>query len=171
MKLKQYLPYEAYILYTDLPVQEVLDRIKENVRPLSRKILSGQQPDKPYEGTVTEPMFEISRVISYRNSFLPKISGRVFSRGPQTHVIVKMRLFSFVAVFMTIWLSFAALLFIFMASLSIFYTQKFLQSPGILFLLMPLGMFIFGSLLSIIPFKAEAEKSKKFLQKLLESKE
>ena len=59
---------------------------------------------KTFQGTVSESSFEIERVISYRNSFLPKIRGTIRADAQGSSISVSMSLSPFVLVFLAVWL-------------------------------------------------------------------
>jgi hypothetical protein len=60
----------------------------------------------PYEGTVSETGFKISRIIHYRNSFLPVIRGRFEPQVDGTTAIhIHMGVHTFVIAFLGFWCS------------------------------------------------------------------
>ena len=77
MNLKKYLPFENYTLATRLTVDEACMRITDNVyvKKGFRFLVFTNKTDRPYEGTITGNCFTITRIINYRNSFLPIIKG------------------------------------------------------------------------------------------------
>ncbi|AZB35921.1 hypothetical protein [Chryseobacterium bernardetii] len=70
----KYLPFERIVFNTNLPEQEVMTRLLDFVEP--KKFFSWKHI-KDYEGSVDTNSFDISRVVKYRNSFLPQISGSI----------------------------------------------------------------------------------------------
>src|SRR5712691_12358037 len=98
----------------------------------------------PFIGSVQNSSFRLRRDICYRNSFLPKIRGRVTSTGNGSRVSVVMFMHPLTLIFMLFWLG------------SVGYAgwKEFpVHSPGSNALL---GMFIFGLALSIAGFFPEA---------------
>jgi len=170
MKFKKYLPVEDYELLTDLSVEEVLAKLKNNTGPVSTSYFASSSTDKPYEGRIEAPVFEINRVISYRNSFLPIIKGRVYAREGQTYIVIKMRLNNFVLLFTAIWLGITGLTFLMFFILFLIAPSKFIHSNALLFLPASLGFFLFGYLLCMWGFKYESRQSKYFLEKLFKAK-
>lgn len=140
-------PKETITYQTNLDKEEILKRLHESL---------------DYEGSTDVDTFKISKIIHYRNSFLPKIKGRISSNYNTTTIEVTMQLHKYVSVFMVIWLSIA--LFSLVTSL-ISITLSELE----LFDMIPLGMVIFGVLFMYIPFNIECRKSKKDLQRMFEA--
>ncbi len=166
MGLKEILPYEAYTLTTSLSPKEVCKRIADNTGP-QRTFASffsrTNEPQKPYEGFVTDNSFTIKRVISYRNSFLPVIKGQVFIIANKTRINVDMRITYWVLLFV-----FAAMLFFVAGSLA----MNFFFSPQVdnfflrhIYWLIP----ILFTLTIVVSFKIESRIAKRFLAELLEA--
>ncbi|MGN7823843.1 hypothetical protein ACTJJB_27215 [Chitinophaga sp. 22536] len=165
------LPIERYTLLTKLSPEEIKKLLEANVEP-SRKGLratinwSKPATGKPYEGVVKNNRFEIIRIIDYRNSFLPVITGDISNEIVHTAVKIRMTLSIVVAVFMTFW----------MGGVAIGLTGCLVEIVNSIrtgskfepLLLIPFGMLIFGYLLVTLGFRSEASKSRKFLQDLLQ---
>lgn len=91
---------------------EVEGRLKELVRPrlLWRKsFLSKREDGPPFHGVIENAQFKFRRVIYYRNSYLPVISGRItddlgsvtVSGRMHPHWLVLLLSFGFIAIFIT----------------------------------------------------------------------
>lgn len=158
MSLKNLLPFENYVLATRLSKEDLLKRIAANIRS-----------HKAYSGKITGESFTMTRNIAYRNSFLPIIEGNVTTEFGQTRVAIKMRLNLFVLIFMSIWLGIVGLVSIGLLLAIIVGFRQIIQNGFPPMLLIPFGMFVFGSLLMYFAFKTESSKSKKFLAALIES--
>jgi hypothetical protein len=162
----KYLPYENLTFRTKLDAEEILLRIKKNTEPEKMFRMNGlleNNDHKPYEGNVDGMTFHLTRIISYRNSFLPKISGLIERDFHGTKVTVKMKLSSSTMAFMMLWCGGVALDFFIIL---IFSMKEKSFKPGIL---IPLGALLFAYLLTIGGFKSESSKSKEFLSQLLEA--
>ena len=170
MNLKKYLPFENYILTSYLPAYEIEKRIAANIEPKSTSIFSGfnRNSTKPYEGQLVDKNFTISRIISYRNSFLPIIKGNISTYLGETQIRIKMRPATFVLVFMSLWLGIVGLVCIGIIFIGLLSFEALLQNGFSLLLLIPFAMFIFGALLITLAFRAESKKSKEFLATLFE---
>jgi hypothetical protein len=154
------LPFERFAIETPLVPAEVAERLRHATR--SRSLFrAGPTDGKPFIGSVSDSEFRIVRAINYRNSFLPVVRGRIKQTVDGTRVEVSMRLAGFVFAFMCFWLGFVALFFLgfLVASLS--------RHQLTWFVLFPLGMFVFGSVLTVGAFKLEAGRSRECLESLL----
>jgi hypothetical protein len=154
------LPYERLTIETTLTVEDAQRRLAEAVEPRKYARWTFQTGSKPFEGSITGEQFQISRVISYRNSFLPQISGRI-RQGPQGATIeATLALHVVVMIFMAVWLLGVGCAGLVAVS-SVFSASRF-EPMG----LIPIGMFVFGVLLCTLGFKFEAEKAKSQLRQL-----
>ena len=154
------LPFENLKITTDLSFSKVLQKLDEVVdTPKIFRITLpfGPPPPKPYEGTIYGKTFKISRIISGRNSFLPLIEGEIYPQPFGCYININMSLHKIVLAFMLLWLWTTG-------SIGIFALFAWFAEPSIGPIFIPvLGMFIFGLLLCIIPFKIEAKIATKFL--------
>lgn len=100
--LQHFLPLENVTYTTKLPVDKVLQQLAKQTEP--KKIFRwGKGERTTYEGTVEGNSFSISRIIGYRNSFLPVIKGEVTENAKGTTIKVRMRLQLFVLLFLFLW--------------------------------------------------------------------
>jgi hypothetical protein len=172
MNFKNFLPFDNVKLLTKLTVTEVQRRIESITEPRKNFRFSiFENRSKPYEGDVVGTSFEISRIINYRNSFLPIIKGDISTDMGQTAVIIKMWPVLFVLVFMSFWLGVVGLVCIGIIISALIQFKQFLPNGFSLGLLIPFAMFTFGSGLITIAYKVESQKSKAFLKQLLEAEE
>jgi hypothetical protein len=113
---------------------------------------------KKYQGEFTQTDFKIWRIISYRNSFLPIVEGIITPTTSGSLIAVTMRLHRFVAAFMLFWLGGVS---VGLVSFSLAVMRgKMEPLPNIL---LPLGMLLFGILLTSCSFWWEAKRTKPFL--------
>ena len=162
----KYLPFENITYRTKLDSNEVLKRISEKVepkKPFRITEIFWENNYKPYKGIVKGKTFNITRIIQYRNSFLPQIKGNVENDINGTKVNIKMRLHPIVLTFMIIWFSGVGIGFL--LTLSILLSNKSFEPMT----LIPFGMLIFGYALVTGGFKYESIKSKKYFNELFES--
>ena len=155
------LPFERFAIESPLAAAQVVCRLRDATE--SRRLFSGRPTlgEKTFIGSVTEGEFRITRAISYQNSFLPIVRGRIEQVGEGTRVEISMRLSPLVLAFMCFWLAFAALFFVGFLAASLSRHQL----TG--FVLIPLGMFVFGSVLTVGGFKLEARRAREQLESLL----
>ncbi|WP_338814353.1 hypothetical protein V9L05_03175 [Bernardetia sp. Wsw4-3y2] len=166
----KYLPYENLTYKTHLSKEEILKRLNNKTEPeqwirMSGVFSSGKH--KEYEGVINENSFKISRIIGYRNSFLPRIEGKIEEGKGSTLIHIKMRLHTFVLVFLVIWLSvmFIAATFL----ITTFSREVSHQSISSLASFTPFLMIIIISIVTILAFHYEGNKSKEFFQNLFEA--
>ena len=167
------LPFENYTLLTTLSVDEVRRRISDNIEP-NRKFrfaMFRRSSTKPYEGQLLDGTFIINRIISYRNSFLPIITGRISNGFSGTEIKIKMRPHIFVLIFMSFWLGIVGLICLALLATAIAQFRQVLKRGFSPIILIPFGMFIFGCGLITIGFKSESKNSKEFLATLFEAHE
>ncbi|MEG4942538.1 hypothetical protein [Microcoleus sp. F4-D5] len=158
------IPFESLTITTSLTFSEVLRRLDEVVTTpkLFRVILPFSPPPvKPYEGTISGKKFKINRIIIGRNSFIPIIEGDIHPQKFGCYIKIRMSLHKIVLGFMILWLWTTG-------SIGMFALFAWLVEPSVGAIFLPiLGMFIFGWLLCLIPFKIEAKAAIKFLSILL----
>jgi hypothetical protein len=162
----KYLPFENITYRTKLDSEEIIKRINDSIEAKKTfRILGifGNSNHKPYEGNINGNSFNISRIIGYRNSFLPRIKGEIEKGYGSTSINVKMKLHPFVLAFMCVWCGGVGLGFIAFLNSSI---EKETFEPTIF---IPFGMLIFGYGLTTVGFKYESIKSKKYLAKLFDA--
>ncbi|MFQ3856836.1 hypothetical protein [Leptospira kirschneri] len=152
------IPYEKYSLKSNLTVEEAISKLKANTEP-NELFGSGT---KIFHGNIYNDTFDICRIISYQNSFLPKIKGNIRSEANSIIIDIKMHLHPFVIVFMFIWFSGLLLEFIVSTIALMNNLSDFLRELLIFF-----GMLTFSIGLCTIPFWIEVKKAKQELEKIL----
>jgi hypothetical protein len=165
----KFLPYERLKIMTALSSTEVLKRLDNAIEPKRSFRFLGSSA-KPYQGRVEASHFEVSRIIGYRNSFLPMIKGDVQSEISGCSIHITMHPHIFVTAFMIFWLGgvgffFLSFLYSFVSSL----TE--LQTTDLSLILIPGGMFLLGYTMFLGGFKYESTKSKRFFRELFEARE
>ncbi|MCC3217516.1 hypothetical protein LIV57_19830 [Chryseobacterium sp. X308] len=153
----KYLPFERITYKTNLSEKEVLTRLSGFVEP--KKFGLGKNYIKDYEGSVDNNSFEISRVIQYRNSFLPQINGKIQNENNGTQIQVTMSLNAFVFFFLIVWCSFALIFFIGVSIKTIREKEISLE------LFLPLSMLLFVYALTMVGFKSESKQAKDYLRR------
>lgn len=164
----KYIPSENIIYKTDLDSKEVLKRICKIMEPINdyrNPDLYESDTKKLYKGDIEGNSFKISRIIDYRNSFLPVIEGTVEDAVKGSVVKVTMRLGKFVKIFMIMWyggLGVGLPIGVFLLFKNNFDSISFSN-------LVPLILALFGSSLVFMGFKSESSISKKYLAELFEA--
>jgi hypothetical protein len=149
------IPYEKFQINTDLSSVELVKRIKTFT---GEKTFFNFNPSHEFSGHVNEYEFEITKNISYRNSFLPIIEGKIEQKTTGTQVTISMRLHLFVMCFMFVWFSGVGI-----GCITLFAKVDEFSLP----MLIPFGMLIFGVALVSGGFWFEASKQKRRLIELL----
>lgn len=158
------IPFDSLTITTSLTFSEVLCRLEEVVTApkFFRKTLPfGPPPAKPYEGTISGNTFKINRIIIGRNSFFPIIKGDIHTQSFGCSIKIRMSLHELVIGFMMLWLWTTG-------SIGMFALFAWFVEPSVGPIFLPiLGMFVFGWLLCLIPFKIESKSAIKFMSILL----
>ena len=113
----------------------------------------------PFEGTIAGDRFVIRRVIRYRNSFRPLISGRVSAVASGSRIDIVLTLTAPVAVVMSGWLAmaFAA------AAAGLWHSIRTSDASGLIALAFP----VFGCGLVALGFIPEKRKALEILTEVL----
>jgi|SRR5215469_5992326 len=100
-----FLPFERLTLRSELRSDEVYSRLAAAVEPVRWITNPFSRDHKPSEGEITSSGFKITRMIRYRNSFRPIVTGRIRDEGAGCVIEIILRLNVIVAVFMALWLA------------------------------------------------------------------
>lgn len=171
MKLLNFLPFEKYVLTTKMHYDDVYKRLADNIDPKKNTHFFAfyRDSDKPYHGEISGNTFTMSRIIKYKNSFLPVIKGKISSSVGQTQISIKMRPEMFALIFGTMWMVLVGLVCVGLLLGGLLNFRQIIERGFSPAFLIPFGMFIFGYLLISISFKKESKKSKQFLATLLDA--
>jgi hypothetical protein len=153
-------PATSFEIHTPFAPEKVFGILQANTE--ARRFFRGWGDHLYFEGECSIEGFKISRIIQYRNSFLPVITGRITPEGAGSLVKIKMRLPVFASVFMTFW--FGCVILFSLGSIPGFFAGLANVDSGALF---PLGMVAFGIALTSGGFWFEAPKQKNKLTELL----
>ena len=156
------LPYQKLVIEATCSREELTRRLGEvTSRPRSRG--SFKEKLELFEGVVSDEGFQISRIIDYRNSFLPVIKGRFYPNIKGVRIEITMRLHAAVSIFSIVWLSMVGPGVV-GATTNIIATRRIDDMS-----LIPYGMFLFFYLMVTIGFGVEAKKASKMLNRLFEA--
>ena len=169
MNLKKYLPIENFTLTTNLTFEEINKRLENSIEEKKKTFFSfsSRNSVKPYEGFIKNNSFVITRIINYRNSFLPIISGEIIKTSEYPTIKINMSLTMFTKLFVGFWLGIVGLVCLIILLVGILSINNILKHGFSPFALIPFGMFIFGFSLVYYGFKYESKISKTFLIDLL----
>jgi hypothetical protein len=148
------LPFETVIIETHLSKADTVNSLMENIE--SEKTFSpwSQSGARAFGGQLRGNEFELRRIINYRNSFLPVITGRIETFGSGTRLTVDMRLQMAVLIFMIVWCGLCVLFFV-AGSINPDNTN---ENP-----LLAIGMLLFGYILTMGGYLFESSRAKNIL--------
>jgi hypothetical protein len=95
-RVVKWWPHHRFEIQSALAPAAALDALKAHVeaRRMFRVGLPSSKNDKRFQGVVGADGFQITRVIGYRNSFLPQVSGKIRGAGSRSVIDVEMALFA-----------------------------------------------------------------------------
>ena len=150
-------PYRQLVFESPLSKEEIIRRLILEVASRRWGWQWSERRTEKFEGAVSAEGFRISRIIRYRNSFLPVIHGHFCPLARGVRVEVTMRLHIAVLIFSIVWLSFVGLGAATVAS------QLLSTGKAEAWMLIPCGMLLFFYLMVMIGFGVEADKASKLL--------
>lgn len=122
-----------------------------------------QSCSQEFIGEVTPSYFRIVSNISYRNSFLPCITGTISPTGNGSQIMIKMRLHPAITVFCSIWLGF--MVYVFLIGLLLAFMDGFAQALPLLGA--SAGMTAFAQILIRLGFSQPARKALRRIRELV----
>jgi hypothetical protein len=153
-------PKDIFEIYTDMSAAEIYSALDAVVEPPQWFRMSSES-GKKFQGEFSSSGFKIMRIISYRNSFLPVIEGTVTPTISGSRISVTMRLHRYVGIFMLLWLGGVSIgLVTFLLAVLNGKTEPL---PT---LLVPLGMLLFGIVMTSGCFWWEARKTKPVIMEM-----
>lgn len=141
---------------------DVLDKLQSATT--EARIFGWSRPKQAFLGTVDQGSFSVQRNITYRNSFLPILNGRLERAGTSTLIHVRMSVHPLVLMSMFVWMVGMGVAFLLTA------IGPALKGRFDAMCLIPLGMFLFGYGGSMWAFLAERKPAIKALEQLLSAK-
>lgn len=150
------MPFRTVEIRSPLSAAAVEERIGAIVQPRLRgfRALTGSAATAPLHGEVAGRTFNVSRVIRYRNSFLPVIRGVIAENiEGGTTIRLRMTLHPATAVFMLLWMGFVAVSLVPLA----------VKGAG-LEALIPAAMLLFAVGLVSFGFYPEARKAERIIR-------
>jgi hypothetical protein len=101
------IPYHRFEIISSLKPGAAIDVISAKTQPGRWFRLSWPTPpvDDRFEGHVEGDCFHIRRIIGYGNAFLPVVKGVVHGEEYGARIVVTMRPFVLVIIFMAAWLA------------------------------------------------------------------
>ena len=149
------IPSEKIVITTPLSKHEVKRILMENIRPKKGLTIGFNRTRNKelFEGDLTQDKFNIQRIITGRNSFLPQIKGQIQPNNNGTKLTANLKVHTFIIVFMIFWLTFVGFAFV-MGIIGVIH-----QGTNPFMLILPLIMIAFGIGLVHYGFNLEKENS------------
>ena len=157
----KFFPYYSYTIKSSLTPDEIRQKLADNIEPkkLFRFNFLSRNLTKPYEGEINGDTFNIRRIISGRDSFLPRIKGQISTTiDTEVHIVMRMALYTYI-VLLTV--NGALIYGLILAINSMLLHRQFNAA----FLILP-AMLVISYLFAFLSFKYESSKSKTFLDSL-----
>jgi hypothetical protein len=155
------LPWRHYVAVSQKEPARIVAAIQNATAP-RRQFWEARNSSAPFEGAVDQGRFTLSRIISYRNSFLPVITGQIIPVPTGSQVVISMRPSWFALVFWVVWMSgvtaFLAILLL---------LRRGVQNRPI-GITVALGLFLFGYLLCAASFGFEARRAYQMLRNMID---
>lgn len=160
------LPFESLTYRTKLTKEQVNKKLQACLEPIPRSFRVGllrKPTTNTYEGELSGDCFNIQRIIIYRNSFLPTITGCIQQDQLGTTIKIRMRLNMVVMILLLLWCWIIVPLSLTSVVVAIrdngFTNQTFI----------PLTLLVFTYSITMTGFKFESRRSKLSLQRLFEA--
>lgn len=156
----KWLPYESWTIDSPLDVPTLVAGMRERIEPTKWFRKWWGSDHTPLQGTIHDRGFSASRVIHYRNSFLPMLYGKFLPASGGTMIRVRMMPHPLVIAFMAHWFGFLGIFGLVGLIVAI--------QDGTWGFLLPVGiMGGFGLILTYGAFFAEAGKAKNLISQVL----
>ena len=149
-------PSDRFEIATVLAREAIVAALNSRIEP--RKRLRSSSDHAPFQGEIARDGFRITRVIHYRNAFLPVVTGRFLSGPAGTRVNIRMSPHPVVTAFLWTWCSGLGL-----AMITVLGGLLHRQAPALPIMAIPFGMIVFGWALVSAGFWFEATKQKRML--------
>jgi hypothetical protein len=154
------IPYTRLTIKTYLPAYEAKQKLAAHVEP--RKLRWGlSRNHKFFTGTLENGKFNLNRIIHYRNSFLPIITGQIHDDLDTSRIEITMRLSYLVIGFMALFIPFWA----FMSFGFLFSTG---DSGGTVSFTAFFGFLVLFYGISMIFYNYEVNKARRHLEEIFQ---
>jgi hypothetical protein len=158
----KFLPFDSLLFRSPLSPEDSISQLEATVEPkkvIRSSFFTGKKKTgKPFEGAIDHNTFNISRVIGYRNSFLPVVRGEVGSDHRGTTIRVTMKMHILVMIFLAVWLVAASTAFV-AAFVPRFSDPMAIESGTTFIYIVPLMMVFFAYLAVVLSFNYERKKA------------
>jgi hypothetical protein len=126
-------PTDRFEVETTMSVDDVVEALKTKIEPKRWFRLSPSHAS--FQGTISRDGFKITRIIQYRNSFLPIVTGRFLPGNSGIKVAIRLGLHPLVVAFLCVWFGGVGIAAI--AAIFVLLTRQTQAAP---LLLIPIGI-------------------------------
>jgi hypothetical protein len=159
------IPFDRVTLVVPASAEVTRERLQASVGKHTWNVFK-RDSHSPFIGKVGPDRFKIVRNITYRNSWMPVMAGRITQEGSNTVIRVRLRLVTFVLIFTCFWITMATF-----GTLAITLRSFSSGDPSRWIGLLILGFPAFGYALCMGGFLYERKRSLKELKELLQAVE
>jgi hypothetical protein len=159
------IPFDRVTLVVPASAEVTRERLQASVGKHTWNVFK-RDSHSPFLGEVGPDRFKIVRNITYRNSWMPVMVGRITQEGSNTVIRVRLRLVTFVLIFTCFWITMATF-----GTLAITLRSFSIGDPSRYIGLLILGFPAFGYALCMGGFLYERKRSLKELKELLQAVE
>lgn len=153
-------PYYRQTFVSSYSQEEILERIR-NVTKEGINYRESAMTRHEFNGTISENSFQLSRIITQPNTFLPLIKGKVESARRSSILFITCEMFYTTRVLLVLWSVIPLLIFV----LNLFLVN------GYFYALLALFFGLFNYIIPVANFHRQRRISMKILQKILENNE
>lgn len=143
-----------------MQADEVEQRLAAEVEPRKLFRWGLSRNHKFFTGTVEGRQFNINRIVHYRNSFLPVITGQIYDDLDTSRIEITMRLSYLVIIFMA--------LFIPSWAFATFGALLNVESSGTTPFILSFGFLVFFYGISMVFYNYEVNKARRHLEEILQ---
>ncbi len=162
--MMKFWPSDQFEIQTTMSAEDIVASLSSEIEP--NKLFGMSTDHAPFQGDISRHGFKITRIIHYRNSFLPIISGKFLPGDAGVKVAIRMRLHPFVTAFMCVWFGGVGL-----GVVAVVGGLLSGPAPASPMLLIPFGMLVFGWALVSGGFWCEAKEQKRMLLEMFKGLE
>jgi len=152
----KFWPSDRFEIETTMSPEAIVTALNSKIEP--KKLFRLSLDHAPFQGDISRDGFRITRIVHYRNSFLPVVTGKFLAGDSGTKVAIRLGLHPVVTAFMCVWFGIVGLAVV--VALAGLPSGLAPTSPVPL---IPLGMLVLGWALVSGGFWFEAKKQKRML--------
>lgn len=152
------IPYTTFSIETGLNRKQAMLNLMYEVKSTKTSMKIANHSEHTFRGELSGESFKISKILSYRNDMAPVILGTFADSSVGTEIKITMRMSRYSNVFIIVFLS--------ILGSSLF--NGLVNEEPFTSLLIPIFIFVFAILLTIIGFNIEATKVEILLMRIFD---